>query len=80
MAETREEFELQALKVEAAVRSVRAQVFEARLDAAKIDELVQELRPLREALEFLGARLRDAYQCGVRAVKAAPSPAGHRRR
>ena len=80
LAETREEFELQALKVEAAVRSVRAQVFEARLDAAKIDELVQELRPLREALEFLGARLRDAYQCGVRAVKAAPSPAGHRRR
>ena len=79
LAEAREEFERQALKVEAAVRSVRARVFEARLDAAKIDELVQELRPLREVSESLGARLREAYQCGVRAVKAAPSPSGHRR-
>ena len=58
LAEAREEFERQALKVEAAVRSVQDRVFEARLDAAKIDELVQELRPLREVSEFLGARLR----------------------
>jgi class 3 adenylate cyclase len=79
LAEARQEFERQALKVEAAVRSVRARVFEARLDAAKIDELVQELRPLREELEVLGARLREAYRSGVRAVEAAPSPAGHRR-
>jgi class 3 adenylate cyclase len=79
LAQTRREFEQEARKVEAKVRSVRARVFEARLDATKMDDLVQELRPLREAVEALGAELHDAYRSGVRSVEAAPSPAGNRR-
>jgi class 3 adenylate cyclase len=79
LAEVRREFEQEARKVEDRVRSVRARVFEARLDTAKIDELVHELRPLREAMEVLGARLGDAYRSCSRAAQAAPSLTGHRR-
>ena len=78
LAEARRRFELEAWKIEAKVRSVRANVFEARLDAAKMDELVDELRPLREALELLGETLREAYRSGVEAAHAAPSLARHK--
>jgi class 3 adenylate cyclase len=71
LARARREFEDEARKVEAKVRSVRARVFEARLDSAKIDDLLHELEPLREAVELLGARLGAAYREGVRAAETA---------
>jgi class 3 adenylate cyclase len=79
LRETRREFEDEARKTEAKVRSVRARVFEARLDSAKVDDLVQELRPLREAVEALGARLGASYRAGVRAVERAAPLTGERR-
>jgi class 3 adenylate cyclase len=79
LADIRREFEHEVRRVEAKVRSLRSRVFEARLHAAKIDELVQELRPLREAVDVVATRLREAYRTGAQAAATAPMPSGQRR-
>ena len=79
LADVRRQFEREVRGVEATMRSLRRRVFDARLDGAKTDELVDELQPLREAVEVLGKDLRESYGAGVRAVEGAPSPAAHSR-
>jgi class 3 adenylate cyclase len=71
LAEAEEEFEGEARKLEPRVRSVRGLVFDARHDPVKLDELMQEMRPVRERVESLVTKLHVAYRSAVAASETA---------
>ena len=57
----RREFEREARKLESQVRFLRLHVFDARIDEEKRDELLVELRTVRQRVEEMSARLHRAY-------------------
>lgn len=67
LADARRRFETEARRLEPRIRGIRARVFDARLDSAALDNLVQELRSLQEAADVLTATLHTAYGLASRA-------------
>jgi hypothetical protein len=61
LAEARRRFETEARRLEPRVRRIRTRVFDARLDSAARDDLVQELQSLQEAAEVHTATFHTAY-------------------
>jgi class 3 adenylate cyclase len=67
LAQARGEFENEVRRLEPGVRTLRARVFDARLDSATLDDVVLEVRPLHEAAEVLAEALHTAYDLASRA-------------
>jgi hypothetical protein len=67
LARTHRRFEEQARRLEPRIRAMRARVFDARLDAATLEDLLLEMQPLREAAEGLAETLHEAYGPAVTA-------------
>jgi class 3 adenylate cyclase len=67
LAKRHREFEEEARRLEPRVRAIRARVFDARLDVAILENLMRELRPLRESAEALSATLHEACDRALRA-------------
>ena len=61
LAEGRRQLEKEIRRLAPRARSIRARVFDARLDAGKLSDLLVDLRPLREAAEGHLAMFRKAY-------------------
>jgi hypothetical protein len=68
------EFERQARNLESKLRSVRARVFEARLEPGKLDELALEMPAIREAVEGVRDTLHTAYRSALEASPRAAVP------
>ena len=66
LAEARRRFENEARRLEPRVRGIRARVFDARLDSASLDDLVQEMQSLQEATEVLTGTFHTAYDLASR--------------
>lgn len=67
LAETRRQFEEEARRLGPRVRAIRTRVFDARLDSSTLDDLVQEVRALREAAVVLSTTLHQARGTALRA-------------
>ena len=67
LAEARRQFEKEARRLEPTIRTIRARVFEARLDPATLEDLVCDMRSLQRAVEELTVTFHSAYH---RAAKA----------
>jgi class 3 adenylate cyclase len=78
LAETRRRFETEARRLEPRIRGIRARVFDARLDSATLDDLVREVRSLRDAVEVFTAAFHTAYE--LASTASAEAEALHRRR
>jgi class 3 adenylate cyclase len=61
LADARRQFEKEMRRLEPRVRTLRARVFDARLNSATLDDLVVDMRPLRETAEGLAATIHQAY-------------------
>ncbi len=71
LAEARRDFEREARKLEPTIRGVRARVFDARLDSATLEELLLDVRSLRDAVEVLTVTFHTAYERASRASAGA---------
>lgn len=67
LAEARRQFEKEARRLEPTVRTIRARVFEARLDPATMGDLVLDMRSLQQAVEELTVTFHSAYDRASRA-------------
>jgi class 3 adenylate cyclase len=67
LAKARRQFETEGRRLERRARTIRARVFDARLEPAKVDDLLFDVRPLREAAEEFAATLHQACDQALRA-------------
>ena len=67
LAEARRDFEKEARKLEPRIRGLRARVFDARLDSATLEELMLDIRSLRDAVEVLTGTFHTACERASRA-------------
>jgi class 3 adenylate cyclase len=70
LADARRNFERETRGLEPRVRSIRAKVFDARLDTAALDQLATEIRSLQEAAEGLAAEFHEACDAAASAFAA----------
>jgi class 3 adenylate cyclase len=73
LADANRDFERQMRILEPKLRSIRARVFDARYDPAKLDELASETPVIRATVEALSVKLYTAY---LRAAEALPRTPG----
>jgi class 3 adenylate cyclase len=67
LVEARRQFEKESRRLEPWARALRGRVFDARLDSAKLDDLLFEIRPMRESAEGLAATFQQACDRAWRA-------------
>jgi hypothetical protein len=67
LAKARRQFEIEGRRLERRARTIRARVFDARLDPAQVDDLLFDVQPLRQAAEEIAATLHQACDQALRA-------------